>query len=508
MVNDNEIAAPQPAFNVDELLAKCHDLLNELEDFQKFLVEQKKEQVVEIRQFRNSVASEIKSLERLSAADPTAERTIHTLRSSNLPFYNAVWTAAKASKGVVLFNKRFYWEQPVKDRGALHGTTKPKKRSALVDIVAEDGEEWIKVSTITETRLLFEKAKVGWEGADSDDDTEGELEDGGKVLANGANPISANAWRDDDDDDDRVELLKTAEDLQKAARKVHIRYKHPRIRFVLPKITQGHSDAIDAIIASIRATGATVQCGSLSLPPSPTPQSTNGTSHPSPFLWAYLLPDPLAYLTPTLNIDCTILLALVSDLSHSTLSPSPTFHRAIRRQIDLEAEEKLLPSSLYPAMANRELVCTATAAKRMREIVTQIGTDGEKLRTELLLGEGDAGMGKSPQELRNAFQELSEYDVPPGWRLPIRVEAGDYDLARLPAVAKKVVEELTEINRSVFLWGWERGYTTVSSNRTVAKVVEGVVEAGQGEGEEVVGPGVWLCATARSLVGKEKGRRE
>jgi len=159
-------------------------------------------------------------------------------------------------------------------------------------------------------------------------------------------------------------------------------------------------------------------------------------------------------------------------------------------------------------MVNRDLACTAIAAKRMREIVVQIGTDGEKRRTELLLGEGAAGLYKSPQELREAFQETSEYPVPHGWQLPIRVESGEYDLARLPAVAKKVEEELTEINRSVFLWGWERGYTTVSSNRTVAKVVEGAVEAGQGDGEEVVGPGVWLCATARSLVGKEKGRRE
>lgn len=409
----------------------------------------------------------------------------------------------------MLFNKRFYWEQPLKDRSAFHGTTKPKKRSALVDIVADDGGEWIKVSTITETRLLFEKAKAGWEGADSDDDTEGEMEDGGKVLANGASPISGDAWRDDEeDDDDRVELLKTAEDLQKAAHKVRIRYNHPRIRFVLPKITEGHSNAIDAILTSIRATGATVQCGSQSTSLFHLPLSTNGTSHPSPFPWARLLPDPLAHLTPTLNIDCTILLALISDLSHATLSPSPTFHRAIRRQIDLEAEEKLLPSSLYPAMVDRDLVCTAIAAKRMREIVIQIGTEGERRRAELLLGEGAIGADKSPQELRAAFQELSEYEVPPGWRLPIKVEAGEYDLARLPAVAKMVEKELTEINRSVFLWGWERGYTTVSSNRTVAKVVEGVVEAEQEDDGEVAGPGVWLCATARSLVGKEKGRRE
>jgi hypothetical protein len=54
-----------PAINADELLAKCQKLLNELEECHKFLAEQKKDHVVEIRQFRNSVASEFKSLERV-----------------------------------------------------------------------------------------------------------------------------------------------------------------------------------------------------------------------------------------------------------------------------------------------------------------------------------------------------------------------------------------------------------------------------------------------------------
>jgi len=77
--NDDENTAPQSTVNVNELLAKCHDLLDELEDFQKFLVEQKKEHVVEIRQFRNSVASELKSLERVCITPPN--KTISMLTS-------------------------------------------------------------------------------------------------------------------------------------------------------------------------------------------------------------------------------------------------------------------------------------------------------------------------------------------------------------------------------------------------------------------------------------------
>ncbi|MCJ1431296.1 hypothetical protein MMC27_000647 [Xylographa pallens] len=508
-VND-DVEAPLSVIRADALLTKCHELLDELEKFQTFLLQEKKEHTVQLRQFRNSVFSELKSLEKLAQADPTEERTIHTLRSSNLPFYSAVWTAAKSCKGLVLFNKRFYWDTPA--GRPINGGLKPRrKRSALVDIVAEDGEVWIKVSTITESRLLFEKAKAGWEELDSDSDTESEQQDGRRVVAEGADLvlIGDEDYGSDDEDDDRVELLKIAEDLNRAAKKVYIRYRHPRILFILPKIKEGHTSAVDAILAEIRATGAKVKCASDMSPSGSFKQgaSVNHNTEASAALtttFSRLLIDPLIHLTPTLNIDCTILLALVSDLSHSTLDPSPTLHRAIRRQIDLEANEKLLPSNLYPAMAGRDLVCTSLAAKRMREIVEQIGTPSERLRTELLLGEGKAGIGKTPAELRSGLAETSEYTVPEDWRLPIQVEDGAYDLSALPAIAERVKEELTEINRSVFFYGWTRGWTTVSSNRTVAKLIEGLVENEGQEGD--MGPPVWLCATARSLVGKEKRR--
>ncbi|SLM36741.1 Protein of unknown function DUF1308 [Lasallia pustulata] len=195
---------------VGDLLQRCRDLLDELGEFKTFLVEQKKDNAVELRQFYNSVASELKSLEKLSNADPTADRTIHTLRSSNLPFYTAVWTAAKSCTGLVTFNKRFYWDaQPARDakRGA-----KPKRRSALVDIVAQDGAEWVKVSTVTETRLLFELAKAGWECGDSTDDSE--EDDERRDRSHGSRAAEGNSQ---DSSAAKIELVKLAQDLKTAA---------------------------------------------------------------------------------------------------------------------------------------------------------------------------------------------------------------------------------------------------------------------------------------------------
>lgn len=67
----------------------------------------------------------------------------------------------------------------------------------------------------------------------------------------------------------------------------------------------------------------------------------------------------------------------------------------------------------------------------------------------------------------------------------------------------------------------------MSSNRTVAKLIEGIIgeenerrakegvghggRGREGTGNEdtdvIQGPKIWLCSTARSLVGKEKRRR-
>lgn len=68
-----------------------------------------------------------------------------------------------------------------------------------------------------------------------------------------------------------------------------------------------------------------------------------------------------------------------------------------------------------------------------------------------------------------------------------------------------VSEKLSEMNRSVLIYGWWSGRTTITSNRAVVRDVEGPIEEFR-EGEER-GPSVWSCSKPRSLVGKEKERR-
>ncbi|KAL8717468.1 MAG: hypothetical protein Q9225_005291 [Loekoesia sp. 1 TL-2023] len=491
----NRASSHDGAELAEDLLRRCHELLGELQVFQEYLAKQKQAHAVEVKPFRNSITAELKSLERLRSADPESDRTIHTLQSSNLPFLTAVWDAAKTTAGLIAFTKRFYWDTPPSRNSKR--AQQAKRRCAFVDIVAEEGQQWIKVSTVTETRLLFELAKAGWEGADSDfdSDEDGVLVDGlaHTAINDSASPDIRGPSHGDKDDNDRVEIVRQAHDLQKAALAHKVHYKHPSVTFILPKISQNPPAEILRILDNIRSTGAIVHLG-----PPPSPIDLRSAFH-------NLVPDPFINLTPIVNIDCTILLALVSDLSHTATTPEPWFHKAISRQIELEKQEQLLPSTLWPAMAGKDLICTDEAARRMHEIVNTIGTESERKRSDLLVLAPGQTQTKSSQELRTAFAELSNYTIPSDWNIPIKVLQTDTDdISQLPPAALKVKDSLTVINQSVFLWGWRTGWTTLTSNRTVVRQIEEIVEGAEGE---QVGPKVWLCGTARSLVGKEKGRR-
>ena len=229
---------------------------------------------------------------------------------------------------------------------------------------------------------------------------------------------------------------------------------------------------------------------------------------------AQLLPQPFKRFTPTLNVDCTLLLALVSDLSHIKNIPvSPSYHRAIVRQIEVEKQQPLLPTELWPAMNGHELVCTIEAATRMREIVETIGTETENTRMKILMGTSPYdNLGR--ESLIKQFQTLSDYKVPCDWKIPVRAIDAQPAIVEsksqgnLPPVADEVAEGLSDINHSVFMYGWVTGVTTISSNRTIDKQIETTIERCRNGDDNLEGPEVWICDTARSLVGKDKDRKD
>ncbi|CAN9402127.1 unnamed protein product [Alternaria alternata] len=423
---------------IQGLVARGNHLNNEVETYIAAVLEKQKVgkvyNPVEYGKLRTDMRCELAFLKKLAGSNMDEKKARNYIVSSNLLYYEALWAAAKRVS-------------------LAKGSQSKSKTSALVDIVAEEGAEWIRVSTVSEKRILFDLAKLGWVN-DSDSDDED----------------MPPRPEDDDDDEDQIDVVRNARELARAARANPVRGRPPKVHFVLTRISAGKTPAIDMIINKIRATGALVQCGE-DIPPALSIDA----------VLPRLLIDRSRALSDTLNIDCTILLALISDISHKPCPILDWYPGEVRAQIEEEAVEHLLPTRLYPAIGAHPMVCTREAADQMNLIVQTLATDTEKLRADILLGQGDCASW-SRERLVEEWAAISDYSSPPHLTLPIVVKSPNIDalIASLPSVAATVVAELLEspsglLNQSIFLYGWAEGLTTLSANRGRAKQIDNII---------------------------------
>ena len=367
----------------------------------------------------------------------------------------------------------------------------------VVDVVADDSETWIKVFTMTERRLLLEIAEAGWGGdfpAPRAAPNGVSAEDTGDASADDAGSSSDGSSDEESDAGDGIGLVKVVEELQVAAAANRVRWRAPRLRLVLTRIREGVSTDIDGVLARIRLTGARIESGE-NVPPCEDLQD----------ILPKLLPSIHAGISRALNLDCTILLALISDISHTILDPLPSLQRSVCQQTSSESVDNLLPGTIFPVIAGRALHSAVQAVQRMREITETLGTPTEKERAMILFGEGDFSQLDS-RGLRAELSKRSVHPVPRDLQLPARVVPEDTapDFLQLPQVARKLDQSLSRINSGVFFLGWRRGWTTITSNRAVVRSIEGLLK--HNLDDNWVGPNSWVCPTARSLLGKEKER--
>ncbi|PVH97528.1 hypothetical protein DM02DRAFT_80516 [Periconia macrospinosa] len=437
---------------------------------------------------RHEMDSLMASLSKIQDARLSQAQARNIASSTNLTYFEALWAVAKRSSGLINFRKYFSWDRGKqnalpKRKRVSNNSPQKEKNSALVDIIACNGAEWIRISTATEKRLLFDLAKLGWENSDDDDSDGNSHED--KNLDNRDNG--------DDDDDEQVALVKNARELIRAAKANPIIGRPPTVRIVLTRIQSGKVKEIDVVLDKIRATGAVVQCmNDIFLEETPSLES----------VLPKLLPDQSHTLSETLNIDCTILLALISDISHKECPVLDFYPHEVKSQIAEEKEKKLLPTSIYPLIGSHPMVCTQDAADQMNLIVDTLATDTEKRRANILLGQKDRKNVPS-DKLRNEWQDMSNHPIPENFQLPLKVVPCNIDetIAKLPPVAKQIASELTPLNISIFFYGWASRLTTLSANRTRARQIEKIIdEVGLSDGE--VGPHIWTCGESRSLIAK------
>src|ERR1700753_2955184 len=122
-----------------------------------------------------------------------------------------------------------------------------KQHKSQAHIIAEGGLHWIKVSTITEKRLLMEMANKGWGWQYSDDESDEDEE------------FQSQSQHLDEESD--LSFIKTARQLIASANESIIRYRRPKVTFVLTRISSGSTREVDMVLDAIRSLGVNVITG-------------------------------------------------------------------------------------------------------------------------------------------------------------------------------------------------------------------------------------------------------
>ncbi|KAF2968107.1 hypothetical protein GQX73_g5411 [Xylaria multiplex] len=347
----------------------------------------------------HDVLSEIENLENdINSEDPMAT---HRISSSNLPYLHAVWNTAKNSKNIVKLRHPVF-SGPFKHRILAPGVrirdiisqggSEPKRnqssRSVRIDIICDGGLSWHKVSTITNRRLLFDMAKEAVYCGDSDD---GESTDG--------------VTQDFSD----VPLVKVAKSLKRIAQGHRIRNLSPTPNLVLPRISEGEHVEIDKLLNFCRDMGVNILCSNATPPRLLLSQD----------LLHEMAPSPRRNITPELNIDASVLVALSSDISHSREEIQPWFGQSQKDHIELEKNSPITPQ-LCSLLGDRALVCTREAARSLVRIVHAMGTVTENSRAHVLLTPDDS---ITREERIETLRLLSIHcdKIPSCLQLPIRV---------------------------------------------------------------------------------------
>lgn len=445
--------------------------------------------VVSIKGTRNSVQRVLKTRaaalrdhdgdEDGFATDERDNKHKATIDGCGLRTHQAQWDVIKRAHGLLSFRRRF---------GGKDGKLGP-----TIDAVVQNGTEWIKVSIVTERKLLYQMAQEGWHPEDSSEDADSE---------------------DSDDGDNGIGIIKTTKQLVGAARLNRCNTRTPHIRLVLPNISAGRLDAIDKILSRTRGLGTskkgeaavqiTVDCADsmfLQMPIPPLDQA-----------FINLFRDTnLDRLTSTLNLELTLLLSLVSDIAHSKVEPQPWFSR---QTMSILEDESHAPGArlkgVYEAFRGRQLECTQEVAREVRNVVNDLATETTKARACILFGRDSMLAGFDAQRkpptptgngnyhddiereaervrLVSELQKLSHYPVPEDLQLPIQVIGKDefdhqnyaalIEAGKLPPVAKHVWAKLDRsYNRSCHLWGWLQDITTVSANSLNTRLIDAVVD--------------------------------
>ena len=478
---------------IHDLVRRADTLLNQVRQLSKAVAERHPGKspslvVPGLQAFDRGLVAERSGLQNLlgSARDQTCmARMRAVMAAANIPHYEARWAVVKRRRHLVAmvrtFSRHDKWTAPTIEKPNTKGMTWGQAKDAIrnhrtknraeCDAVVERGAEWIKVSAASHKSWIHKVVEAGI-FFDSDN--------GGDGCAEG-----------EEECEDDVPIVHMVRRLVQASRaNPYGLRKYPRIRVVLLRIKEGRAREIDWVIQKLRKLGdedvrVIVDCANGEFVNSPVPAIEEAVEN--------LLLDPEretttipSFMCRTLNLDCSVLLGYISDITNSRCEIQPWHKPDIRHYITLENSddaEKFVPL-MNGILAGHELVCTRHILEKFRQITKTIGTETERMRYRLVMPAEElddedrtrlpprAAENVASAERVAELRKLSIWEVPENLQLPLRVVEGTWDLPRvealasggsLPTYAVPVVKGMGSATVSPLVYGWHARCTTVTS---------------------------------------------
>jgi hypothetical protein len=551
-VEDVDILVATVTTNAEKMLQRAACLMAEYEQCKDLWHSEQRGSLVGLKSLMQAAKSDASSLQNqlrlMTEAASTlddgsddqrvvvfAKRLRTSLQCSNIPSMEATWDVVKRCRDldrlVYTFSRhrefrpcnlccKIAAEKNASRNGkevSIPERCPPKNKQPAADLVWVDavidgGAEWLRVVSMEERRLLMHMAQGGWDWEEDSHDND---------SIDGSDGSSAS------DDDCDISLMVMTRHLIEAARANRHAYKPPRVHIVLTRIGAGRHPQVEMLLRRMEKLGGRgtdavqvrVSCADSEFLTvgGPTPDLADALQN--------LLEDMYRHVTPVINLDCSIMVCLTSDVTNSRVKTKPWHRGDIARQIRDEVETgSSLVRHVYPVLRGRKLVCTRAAADRFKEIVAQIATQDEAARADIILdgNDGDSHATTVDDGTRSAIlvdklQGLSIHSVEKHLQLPIEVVDHDavVDIPQamregnLPLVAEAVAADaqMTELNRDIFLYGWSKGINTMTANNTLAKQIVRLVEEHRVSGDET-GPKLCVVPVTRALATKGKPRKD
>ncbi|TFK75634.1 hypothetical protein BDN72DRAFT_757288 [Pluteus cervinus] len=264
--------------------------------------------------------------------------------STNAPYLIAVWNELVCTSVPVSIFKSFPL-LPYEKLAFEKKRTGQKPQGTKVDIVAEDGKKWIRVNTVKNPRLLSEFREMDSYLTDSDGESgEGDVDNRPSLASMEFDNSVLKMGR---------ALLETAK-----ANPLEGTAEVPKIMLCLTRLdlsptNKDFDERLTQTVALLREMGIDVRLGDRG--DVPLPESLLRPVQPSP--------PPFLKPTRNVNLDLSILIALVSDLTHTPLPPTVE-----------EAEKRFIPPKSYREWKQKRLTQFGkTPSATLLDDITEVG---------------------------------------------------------------------------------------------------------------------------------------